>query len=167
MKYNDLLLIEKARCILEDVTPFTYDCGLLCGKRCCGGSETEGMWLLPGEEALLDESYTVREAEDGQKYAVCSGRCDRTTRPFSCRIFPLFPLLRQDERGEHLRAVTDPRAGSVCPIAAHEMKTSLRFRFAVSRAGRILRRSENLRLWLAESSALLDEIVQLQKLLGR
>jgi len=170
MKQADLdaALIRRAWKILEDVTPFAQDCGEACGARCCGGDDATGMWLLPGEEALLERIYTVRETEDGQKVAVCDGSCDRKLRPFSCRIFPLFPYTVRGADGRtRVRADWDPRAAIICPIAAGKLRTTLRFRLAVARAGRVLRHSPAIRAWMEESQSFFESIEALRSELER
>lgn len=112
--------------LFDDLTPIKTDCGMLCNKACCDGSDS-GMYLFPGEKEvfkLLDPSWSKIENSDfkythnGKKYFVpicfCDGDCDRFQRPLACRIFPLTPIL--DEHGK-LQIITDPRAKSVCPLS--------------------------------------------------
>lgn len=163
MNEKDLSLLRRAYAVLQDVTPFSYDCGKICSARCCGGGSADGMWLLPGEEQLLPEDFTILTAEDGQKVAVCGGLCQREHRPFSCRIFPLFPVIREDEAGRtRIRAEFDPRAVRICPIAAGQFRTQRAFRLAVIRATRLLLRSETYRAWFAQSGAFLSYLRELQ-----
>ena len=163
MNQQDLVLLRQAYAILNRVTPFPYDCGEICSARCCGGGQEDGMWLLPGEEALVGDSFSILSAEDGQKAAVCSGSCNRDLRPFSCRIFPLFPVITRDERGRtRIKADFDPRAGRICPIAAGQFRTQRAFRLAVCRATRLLLRSETYRGWFAETGAFLAYLQDLQ-----
>lgn len=164
MEDRRLSLILRAREAFDHTTPLRRDCGAACEKRCCGGEGTLGMWLLPGEEALLGEGFTVFDGEDGQKVAVCGGICNRENRPFSCRIFPLFPQVLFDQNGRaHLRTIIDPRAERICPIAAGEIQTLPQFRRAVRRAGRILLQDDELRRWLLDSQDFLENISQLQE----
>lgn len=163
MNEKQIAAIRRAYELLGDATPFAYDCGESCGKRCCGGDETTGMWLLPGEETLLGDGYILHE-QDGRKIAVCDGSCQRETRPFSCRIFPLFPQVSFDEEGRaHVRAAFDPRAASLCPIAAGELHVLPEFRRAVRRAARALLAEKSLQNWLLESQEFLDEVAELEE----
>ena len=42
MNEKDLLLLRQACALLQDVTPFTYDCGKICSACCCGGGSADG-----------------------------------------------------------------------------------------------------------------------------
>lgn len=110
----DLKLIEEARHILADVTPLAFDCGTLCGHKCCTDfAPNEGVYLLPGELPLFDgtEDFTswqfhhTNEYEfapsweakhDAIPFLQCTKLCDREKRPFECRTYPLLPYLRPD-----------------------------------------------------------------------
>ena len=163
MNEKQIAAIRRAYELLGEATPFDYDCGEACGRRCCGGDESTGMWLLPGEEALLGEGYTLHE-QDGRVLAVCGGNCRRESRPFSCRIFPLFPQVSYDGEGRaHVRAAIDPRAAAVCPIAAGELHVSPKFRRAVRRAARALLAEESTQKWLLESQEFLDSVAELEE----
>lgn len=166
MSEKQVKAIERAYELLGEATPFDYDCGEACGRRCCGGDENTGMWLLPGEEQLIGEGYTLHEQGD-RLLAVCSGNCQREKRPFSCRIFPLFPQVSYDgEGGVHVRAAIDPRAAALCPIAAGELHVLPQFRRAVRRAARALLAEESMRKWLLESQEFLDDVAELDERLG-
>ena len=112
---NPVLLAAREK--LKSVTPLKRDCGRVCGAACCRSPENEetGMLLFPGEEEAYrgKEGWTIRETAMGPM-AVCPGHCDRDERPLACRLFPLLPVIRED--GE-VRAVTDLRARTVCPLA--------------------------------------------------
>ncbi len=148
--------------IFDDLTPLRgRDCGILCGKRCCAGDGRTGMLLFPGEETTLP----VVE-KDGRRFAVCSGRCDRSIRPLSCRIFPLFPRI---EGNGACKARLDVRGNSVCPLvrAGHRVAFDPAFVFAVEVAGRALAADEGCRAFLDEINAEIDDAVRLAALLGR
>jgi hypothetical protein len=49
------LLYKKAYRLLEHSTPLKFDCGQLCGSRCCSGGNEAGMCLYPGEETMLEK----------------------------------------------------------------------------------------------------------------
>ena len=76
-------IISRAKDVLIPYTPLSADCGLVCGKACCKGDEETGMLLFPGEETV----FPVKE-KNGNRLCVCKGKCDRSTRPLSCIIFP-------------------------------------------------------------------------------
>lgn len=104
-----------------DTTPLLFDCGKLCDGACCKSDDNEetGMYLFPGEEALFrnnpDFKIVSSEFEYGGKYAdilICKGRCERTIRPLSCRIFPIIPYIE----GNNFKLIFDPRAKGICPL---------------------------------------------------
>lgn len=171
--YSDVkYTIRKAWQILDDATPFDRDCGKACGARCCKGDEHSGMLLLNGERELLKELgadfLTFGETEDGDTYAVCNGKCDRKLRPFACRIYPLFALPFIDEDGDlvSLRLIKDPRAESVCPIAAADVKVNFEFERAVKRAVRMLLSNEILKNSYADITKQIWEIKAFKDELG-
>lgn len=105
----------------DELTPVSFDCGELCGKKCCEGDDESGMYLFPGEEKLFagKENFSVLPTDffvNGKavQLAVCHGACRREERPLSCRIFPLVPFYR---KGSTLRIIRDPRAG-FCPLTS-------------------------------------------------
>ena len=131
--------LEKARALLETLTPLKKDCGRLCGARCCESLEGEetGMLLFPGEEACYADKpgWKLKEAENGT-IVICPGRCERTERPLSCRMFPLLP--EQTAEGG-IRVRTDLRARAVCPLAKQGLSAmDPDFREAVRAAGEVL-----------------------------
>ncbi len=125
-------VVKSCYSALGRLTPLAFDCGNLCGGRCCKGDEGTGMLLFPGEENLIDENINVIE-NDGFMFAVCNGTCNRRKRPLSCRIYPLFPLIK--DNGE-IEVVFDSRAN--CPLTLGELKIERRFVKAVKRVGKYL-----------------------------
>ncbi len=122
--------------ILRRTTPLDFDCGKLCGGKCCKGDENTGMLLFPGEEMLIDSNINIIE-KDGAFFAVCNGTCDRNKRPLACRIYPLFPLICNNENGEEeIRVIYDYRAA--CPLKYGDFKFNMRFVKAVKRVGKYL-----------------------------
>ncbi len=90
-----------ARELLNSLTPLKRDCGRSCGAACCQSDEDGqgGMLLFPGEETLyasLPESWSILPDSavipEG-RILVCDGRCDRSARPLSCRLFPPAALM--------------------------------------------------------------------------
>jgi len=126
----NLKLIEEARQILSDVTPLAFDCGTLCGQKCCRDfAPGEGVYLIPGELALFDgtEDWTrwTFHATDDYDFAPtwqhhrqipflsCSHLCQREKRPFECRTYPLLPYL--DDHGA-IEMRYSPWAEGICPL---------------------------------------------------
>lgn len=132
-------------------TPLTYDCGALCGGACCKGGDDMGMYLFPHEEEALDLSaYRVVESEMG-KMVVCNGKCDRENRPLACRIFPFFPILREDGR---IEVLPDPGANRLCPMLQNidVIRFDKAFLRSVRRAGRLLSVDDHCRAYLKNRS---------------
>ena len=104
-----------------NTTPLLVDCGQLCGGACCECSDEEetGMYLFPGEELLFKNKpdFKIIDSEFiyGGTYAkilICKGKCNRDSRPLSCRIFPVVPYIKNGKS----EIIFDPRAKSVCPL---------------------------------------------------
>ncbi len=100
---------------LLDYGPLSEDCGLLCQAACCKVySPTMGIYLLPGEEQMFndtDKQWLVWEKHDPKRYdfppswanqpvyfVKCVKPCPREKRPIQCRTFPLTPHLTSDNR---------------------------------------------------------------------
>ena len=137
----------------SDLTPLAFDCGRLCGSRCCQGGADAGMRLFPGEAA--DSGFTVRDTADGGRLLLCGGHCDRRVRPLACRIFPLFPYLDGDGR---IRAGFDPRAYALCPLVRARVTPQLAFIRQVRRAGRRLTADPEGRRFLTGQTAELRQL---------
>lgn len=164
--------LEEAYRLLRRAPPLKKDCGRLCGRRCCQGEETEGMWLFPGEEVLFapgsgaeKQGFTVRPTQDNLGYplVVCEGSCDRERRPLACRIYPLFPLVEGEPGRERIRLLYDPRGQRICPLAGGQLPLDPVFRRAVRRAARVLLRNPQCADYLRQTGAFLQEIAQLQR----
>lgn len=189
---------SQARCIhlayryLESITPLRWDCGKICGKACCKGDEHAGMWLLPGEEKLLQDrtEFSIRPCRDNGGYPllVCQDFCDRKYRPFACRIYPFFPLVIEDEKkGLEIRIICDPRAMNQCPLAQyslwhndlalnpieantrtkHRQRISTVFLLHLRRATEALLTDQELRQYLLDTSHFLLEMTELREKFGR
>ncbi len=126
----DTKLIEEARRILADVTPLDFDCGTLCGHKCCQDfAPNVGVYLIPGELPLYDGSedwftmdfhsteiyeFAPSWEHHGQvPFMKCHKLCNREKRPFECRTYPLVPYLHDDGTLEMRYA---PWAEGVCPL---------------------------------------------------
>ena len=129
-------VIKSCYAVLRKHTPLDFDCGKICNGKCCKGDEKTGMLLFPGEENFIDPNINVIENHQGDKLAVCNGTCDRNRRPLSCRIYPLFPLVSEEEGEEQIRVVIDFRAD--CPLSDGKYKFSRRFVKGVKRVGKYL-----------------------------
>lgn len=132
--YNKLY--KEALKILREKTPLGLDCGVLCEKSCCKGDENTGMLLFPFERTKL------RVTQSGKfRLAVCDGKCKRSERPLSCRLFPFFPCV--DEKGK-VTVTPDYRGFRVCPLVKNEkdVRFSRRFLFRVKKAGELLCKDE-------------------------
>lgn len=145
-------MYKKLYSLFEGVTPVKKDCGVLCGAACCRGDERTGMILFPFEETKL----RVFPA-NGIRYAVCEGKCIRSERPLSCRIFPLFPAL--DEKGR-VSVIADPRGYDICPLSRHSEDVIFDRRFVrnVKKAGKILAKDERCKKLLLEITSQTDEL---------
>ncbi len=155
-------LLIQARQRIGALTPLKRDCGLLCGAACCSESDAgDGMLLFPGEEALLPEtekqflySHTLSRFGPVLLY-VCTGTCDRESRPLACRIFPLAPFRM---RGGRFRAQIDVRGRPICPLT-HSVKQSLDpdFVLAVEDAFNLLAEDEEYAQYLTSIDAVVRE----------
>ena len=152
-------IIKNCYNLFENKTPLKYDCGKLCGGACCKGDENTGMVLFPGEEKFIDPNTRIAET-DGVKYAVCGGTCDRSRRPLSCRIFPLFPYMYRDGERVRVKAVRDIRA-AVCPLCEDAIDGD--FKKTVRRVGRFLACDSELREFTLSLSAELAELAELKE----
>ena len=114
-------LLLRAYAAIGMKTPIPADCGSLCDSYCCHGGKEDGMLLFPGEEKLLasDPHFLISETVLRNKpvyQAICHGRCHRTKRPLSCRIYPFAPYLCDRE----LCIIPDARAKYLCPLLADD-----------------------------------------------
>jgi hypothetical protein len=165
-------LYSKAYRILDQVTPLTTDCGLLCNKACCDGGEDDlGMYLFPGEELILSHlSYfriipTDIQLQNGRRILLinCDGKCDRSLRPLSCRIFPLTPYLTYQDI---LTVDMDIRAAGICPLVKVKKAPPIHPDFiqAVRKAIRLLSKDPEILEFIEKLSRILDEYAQLPDL---
>ncbi len=152
---SSLSAVLAARELLLSLTPLKTDCGALCAHACCAGDETTGMLLFPEEDALyknctfgkvLPADFSLGGSP--AKLFVCSGRCERDSRPLACRLFPLF-LAFLKSGGTKVRI--DDRARAVCPLYDYGM-TGLDAEFAAAarQAYDILLEDETCRAYLKD-----------------
>lgn len=154
-------VIKSCYSILRKTTPLSFDCGTLCGGKCCKGDENTGMIIFPGEENLIDSKIKIITNEYNDKVAVCGGLCDRNKRPLSCRIYPLFPIIHNENNEEKIKAVFDYRGD--CPLKSGEYKFDRRFVKAVKRVGKYLLLNEETAAYYRELCDMFNEHFELVK----
>ena len=159
-------IIRRAYARMGTYTPLTTDCGLLCSGACCKGDENAGMWVFPGEEGFLSD-FELKENETNT-VAVCGGTCDRSKRPLSCRIFPLFPMVIEHPRTGRLtvKAMPDPRAFHICPLFREGNEIDPAFKKQVERVGRLMLKDRALRRYLLETTDFLRYLYTVKEKLG-
>lgn len=150
-------LYKKANKIIGDKTPLRKDCGKVCGGACCKGDSDTGMLLFPFEETTL----TVTE-KDSVRLAVCRGKCQRSERPLSCRIFPFFPYVTCEGK---IRVIPDIRGAKVCPLVTNyeKVKFDRGFLWRVKKVGRLLYADEDCRRFLIDTSREMDVLLSLME----
>lgn len=168
MEMPDNPLIAAAYERLYHETPLGfYNCGRLCDGLCCRG-DCKGMWLYPGEEEFFRkrEGFEVCETEGNYGYpmVICSGECKREERPLACRIFPLFPLVFEENGKISIKVIYDPRA-KICPLARADKPLDRSFIREVGKTARFLARDEKMLEYMKAVSLELTEIIELEKLL--
>ncbi len=151
---------------LEKATPMgRTDCGELCGAVCCTSKTGDSMELFPYEKELFD-SLEGFEITDGEVPLVkCTGRCNRDERPLACRIYPLFPMVTEEDGEEKITVIYDPRANSSCPLCAERAKLDRRFVRAVRRAGKYLLTDLATASHLRNISEYLKDLIELEIML--
>ena len=112
-------VLERAYAAIGDLTPMKTDCGALCAAACCfaDADGQGGVCLLAPEEAALQGISWGRidfEPMMNAPMLMCTGMCDRSLRPFLCRIFPLAPVLGKSGKWT---VRMDARARAVCPLS--------------------------------------------------
>lgn len=163
MKKEDV--IKTCYSLLHNVTPLTFDCGKICQGKCCKGDEKTGMLLFPGEENLIDPNMTIYKNVNGDSFAVCDGTCDRNKRPLACRIYPLFPIIKNKEGEEYIETEFDSRAD--CPLLSGEFEVSREFAKRVKRAGKYLILNEETAEFYRELSDEISEYNELKNILEK
>ena len=157
------VLLESCYSLLRNVTPLDTDCGKICDGKCCKGDDKTGMMLFPGEENLIDSDMEIIVNENGDKFAVCNGSCDRKKRPLACRIYPLFPAIKYNNGIEYIEPVFDSRAD--CPLLMGDYKITRRFYKAVKRVGKYLLLNPETEKHYRNLSEEITEYTELEKIL--
>ncbi len=114
--------IQRAYAAIGDRTPLRDDCGALCGAACCQADADNqgGVALVPGEEAQPRPWAAIeRDPQMDAPMIRCNAMCDRSLRPFLCRIFPLCPAIGRDGRWT---VRMDARARAMCPLTRAGLK---------------------------------------------
>ncbi len=157
-------VIKSCYSLFKNITPLSFDCGKICNRKCCGGDGKIGMLLFPGEENLIDNAIAKEKDSCGNFIALCDGKCNRNGRPLSCRIYPLFPILKKDDGKAFIEVVLDPRAD--CPLCEGEYKITRSFIKAVKRTGKFLLLNEETAEFYESLSAEVEDIIKLKSLLS-
>lgn len=160
--------LSEAYSLLEKTAPLgRFDCGQICGRACCTDKAGDSMELFPHESELYADKYDFEIKAGEISLIKCSSKCDRCDRPLSCRLFPLFPLVRKAENGTYeVKVITDPRARIICPLADLEVSRFDRvFVRSVRRAGLYLVRDEECAAYLEGLSDVLREYSELENAL--
>ncbi len=158
-------VITSCYSLLRNVTPLEVDCGKICNGKCCGGDGKTGMLLFPGEEKLIDPEISIIKNEKGDSFAVCNGKCDRNKRPLACRIYPLFPIVKNKEEGDYIEVEFDPRAD--CPLTTGEYEITRRFEKCVKRVGKYLLLNDDTEMFYRELSGEIQEYIVLKNILKK
>lgn len=58
-KNKYIRLYKKSWNKIGDSTPLSYDCGVLCDKKCCCGTDSDGMLLFPFEEFMYQDIQSI------------------------------------------------------------------------------------------------------------
>ena len=114
----DFEILHRAYAAIGEATPMKTDCGALCAAACCktDADGQGGVCLLPGEEKQLEGIAWGKVDHEPMMDApmlMCTGMCDRSLRPFLCRIFPLTPVIGKSGKWT---VRMDARARAVCPL---------------------------------------------------
>lgn len=151
--------------MFDRIHPLRFDCGRLCDKVCCRGTDEEiGMYLFPGEELVHEKTDCLDISEtnftmNGKTVliAACNGNCERGLRPLACRIFPLTPFITSKDI---LLIKMDPRARSLCPLTKDDNPFPVQplFKSTVRRAFALLIQDPEIKAFVKEFSEMLAEL---------
>ena len=155
-------VIKTCYSLLRNITPLEFDCGKVCQGKCCKGDNKTGMLLFPGEEGIVDTDMVIYRNENGDSFAVCDGSCDRNKRPLACRIYPLFPVIKNHNGEEYIETEFDIRAD--CPLLSGDFKISRKFAGKVKRVGKYLLLNKETAEFYRELSEELTEYNELKNI---
>ena len=122
---------------------------------------------LNTEELFIGkEGFEVCETEGNYGYpmVICSGECNRAERPLACRIFPLFPLVYEEDGKLNFEVVYDPRA-NMCPLAAKKEPLDPSFIKEVRKTARYLAKDKEILEYMLKVSEEILEIIELHNIL--
>ncbi len=158
--------LREAYAQLEKATPLgRRNCGELCGAVCCTSNTGDSMELFPFEKELFESAEGFEIMEGEVALVKCNGGCNRDERPLACRIYPLFPMVIEENGEDKILVIYDPRAKSSCPLCAERVKLDRRFVRAVRRAGKYLLKDPATASHLKNTSDYLRELIELEILL--
>ncbi len=157
--------LKKARDLLERSAPLgRFDCGKICGAKCCQGDEDTGMWLFPHEEEFYKNhpDFTIRNTDGNGGYPmiVCGGTCNREDRPLACRIYPFYPKID----GDKIKIIKDLRGFGSCPIIKENIKPEPKFLRNLRKATRYLLRDEETKDYILRVQSEIEEVAQFMSL---
>ena len=153
-------ILRRAYAAIGDLTPMKTDCGALCAAACCA-ADADGQGgvclLAPERDALQNAAWARIDFEPmmDAPMLMCTNLCDRSLRPFLCRIFPLAPVIGKSGRWT---VRMDARARAVCPLS-HSGLNGLDPDFvrACAKAVRILAEDEQGEAFLARWAEIEEE----------
>ncbi len=159
--------LKIARDYLERSTPLgKFNCGKLCDGFCCKGDKETGMWLFPHEEEFYvnHPDFTIRETDGNQGYkmVICNGECNRSERPFACRIYPFYPKFD----GEKVTVIKDLRGFHSCPILKDNIKPDKKFLRNFRMATRYLLRDDETKNYILNVQKEIEDVASLLALFG-
>ena len=148
-------------------TPLKYDCGKLCDGLCCKGADDRGMILYPGEEKLFSDKkgFQIKKDSLGRNILICKSDCNRKIRPLSCRMYPLFPYVYEENGEIKLKVIYDIRGLNSCPVVFNKIKVSKKFIQSVRLAGKELLREEDCKKMLWDISREIDDIIKINEMM--
>lgn len=156
--------LNKAYELLNDVTPLSFDCGRLCGAKCCKGDAGDGMLLFPGEKEFFekDDEFTVRFDEKYGTYAVyCDGSCLRKKRPLSCRIFPYMFYYTEKNGGSRITVAPDLRAAEMCDILGSKMRVQGDFLRKLRMTAKIFEQDDEMMVYIRNITEIITDFGKL------
>lgn len=157
MADDTLELLKKAYEYLDDVTPLEADCGNFCNRKCCKGTDKDGMLLFPEEEKLFENKAGFKVYFDSRYNCCavsCEGKCNRTERPLSCRIFP---YLIYKKKSCKPTVAPDIRAVDFCPVLKENISSNKRFLRALRITAILIAQDDDICQFLENLTALMTD----------
>ena len=161
-------IFDEVYSLTDNVTPKKFDCGGLCGSACCKSASyfdnESGMHLLPFEKEYLVYRFSNLPFNfiqtENEQLLVCKGSCDRNSRPLSCRIFPYYVNILENQE---IKISHDIRALHLCPllISKKYRRKNVYFSRNVKRAYRLLLNEPILKEDIIKTSEFVNSIFDL------